>query len=464
MKFDYIPAARPRGRAAQRIILTATLCAVSVAVLMSRETVARRQLPATIGDIIPADALPDQALARAMNYDQTVQAVVADPIEVPRASDWVTVTVRPGQSLSTIFDAQGIASDDWMALLKLGGDCLQLKRLNVGDQLKLRVDGDQLVELSYEIDATRTLQVRRVDDGFESYTMTAALERRETTAGGIISSSLFVDGQKAGVSARMLMDLAELFGYDVDFALDLRRGDRFAVVYDGYYKDGVKVRDGELLAAEFVNKDRVYRAVRHVDSAGNAAYYTPAGMSLRTAFIRTPIDFARISSPFNLQRRHPILNTIRAHKGVDYAAASGTPIKATGDGKVTFVGVKGGYGNVVIIQHGAQYQTLYGHLSRFRPGLTVGSRVQQSQVIGYVGQTGLATGPHLHYEFRINGHVVNPVTVALPRANSLDRTEMARFKTESTPWVAQMDRISQTQLAQLHDAADSDDEAGTGTH
>jgi murein DD-endopeptidase MepM/ murein hydrolase activator NlpD len=305
--------------------------------------------------------------------------------------------------------------------------------MKAGEEIQIKKNGGRLEELQYVLDELRTLNVRRNGEQFEAVTLTAELERRQANAVGSITSSLFNDGSKAGLTDRMTMELAEIFGYDVDFALDLRQGDRFAVVYEAIYKEGKRIRFGDILAAEFVNQGKTYRAVRHVDADGKAAYYTPEGQSLRKAFIRTPLDVVRISSPFNLKRRHPILNTIRAHKGVDYAAPSGTPIKAAGDGKVEFVGMKNGYGRVMILQHGSQYETVYAHMSRFKPELKAGSRVSQGQVIGYVGASGLATAPHLHFEFRVAGIHKNPVTVALPRANPLGRTEMARFKAQTTP-------------------------------
>lgn len=375
----------------------------------------------------------------ASSYEASIQNALADTLAAPPASEWSTLTVRAGQSLSNIFEEQLLPAEEWMAVLKLGGDTLQLKRLDAGDEIQIRKDGGRLEELRYALDEQRTLQVRRNGEGFEATTLTAELERRETQAVGSIASSLFNDGQKAGLSDRIVMELAELFRYDIDFALDLRPGDRFAVVYEEIYKQGKRIRYGDILAAEFVNQGKTYRALRHVDRDGRSAYYSPEGQALRKAFIRTPLDVVRISSPFNLRRRHPILNTIRAHKGVDYAAASGTPIKAAGDGKVVFQGVKGGYGKVVVIQHGSQYETLYAHLSRFRAGLRVGSRVEQGQVIGYVGSSGLATAPHLHYEFRVAGVHKNPVAVTLPRAMPLDRSEMARFKASSTPLLAALD-------------------------
>ncbi len=387
-------------------------------------------------------------------FDAAMQSAVADAVEPPPASRWQTIVVERGHTLSTIFDAEGLPPTEWMELVAINDDSARLKQLKVGEKINLLKSAEQrLEELTYQFDEQHTLQVRRGADGkLEAMTLAAEMERRNTEAAGVIDSSLFVAGQKAGLSNRLVMELAELFGYDVDFALDLRVGDRFSVVYDEIYRDGERLRDGNILAAEFVNQGRVHRAVRYVDEGGHAAYYTPEGESLRKAFIRSPVDFARVSSGFNLKRRHPILNTIRAHKGVDYAAAAGTPIKATGDGRVEFIGVKGGYGRVVILKHGAQYTTLYAHMSRYRSGLRVGSRVRQGQVIGYVGASGLATAPHLHYEFRIAGLHKNPMTVALPRSNPLPRSVVAQWRSSTAPILARLDSLSDAQVAQIASA------------
>lgn len=436
MKFNYSSAEQAPSRSAHRVVFATALCIVGLAALVSRETLANRHAP----DSISAPAIAADG-AEAAQYEESIQSALADNLAVPQASEWVTLKVESGQSLSNIFDAQGLPPDEWMALLRLGGDVLQLKRLKAGEELQIRKDGDRLQELRYVLDELRTLTVRRVDDQFEAVTLTAEVEHRQMEATGVINNSLFVDGAKAGLSDRMIMELAEIFGYDVDFALDIRQGDRFGVVYDKLYKDGKSMRFGDILAAEFVNQGKAYRAVRHVGPDGRAAYYTPEGQSLRKAFIRTPLDVCRVSSPFNLKRRHPILNTIRAHKGVDYAAGSGTPIKAVGDAKVSFVGNKSGFGRVVVLQHGSQYETLYAHMSRFRPGLRAGDRVSQGQVIGFVGMSGLATAPHLHFEFHVGGRHVNPVTVAMPRANPLPASEVARFKTATAPLLTALNKI-----------------------
>lgn len=439
MKLDYSSAERP-PRSARRIVLAATVCVVGLATLISRESNAKRDLA--------APAFSDGAVAEAVAYEQAIQAAVSDPLAVPEASEWSTVQIRAGETLSTVFESQGLESRQWMSILDLGADARQLKRIKAGDSIEIRKSGDELLELRYALDDLRTLHVQRVEDRFEANTLTAELERSTRTVTGTIDSSLFMAGQKAGLPVRMVMELAELFRYDIDFALDLRDGDRFTVVMEELYKDGAKLRDGDMLAAEFVNQGKVYRAVRYKNAEGRSAFYTPNGQSLRKAFFRTPLDVVRISSHFNLRRRHPILNTIRAHKGVDYAARSGTPIKATGDGKVAFIGNKNGYGRVVVLQHGQQYETLYAHMSRFRPGLRAGSKVKQGQIIGYVGSSGLATAPHLHYEFRVKGIHKNPVNIVMPRANPIPRQQLVKFQSQIAPFIAQIESARTPRVAQ----------------
>ena len=234
------------------------------------------------------------------------------------------------------------------------------------------------------------------------------------------------------------MDMAGIFEWDIDFIQDVREGDTFTVIYEELWRDGVKLRDGQIVAAEFVNQGKSFRAARFSDSSGRASYYTPEGRSVRKAFLRAPLNFTRISSNFNPSRRHPVLNTIRAHRGVDYAAPTGTQIRAAGDGKVSFRGVQGGYGNTIILQHGGNITTLYGHLSRFGSARD-GARVSQGDVIGYVGSSGLATGPHLHYEYRVNGVHRNPRTVSLPPADPIAAEQQTAFRAATEPLWRQLD-------------------------
>jgi len=264
---------------------------------------------------------------------------------------------------------------------------------------------------------------------------------------GVINSSLSQSAARAGLSHSMTMDMASVFGYDIDFAQDIRQGDEFDVIYEQKVANGKVVGTGNILSARFTNRGKTYTAVRYTNKQGNSSYYTADGNSMRKAFIRTPVDFARISSRFSMGRKHPILNKIRAHKGVDYAAPRGTPIKAAGDGKVLLAGRRGGYGNTVIIQHGNTYRTLYGHMQGFAKGVQTGGTVKQGQVIGYIGTTGLSTGPHLHYEFQVNGVHVDPLGQKLPMADPIAKAERARFMQQSQPLMARMDQERSTLLA-----------------
>src|SRR5690349_8722246 len=377
-------------------------------------------------------------------------ALAPETLATPAASPWVAVTIRSGDTLSKVFDDQGLPTTDWVQIVGMGGESKRLKQLRAGDVLHLLKGPEGLKELTYAIDEAHTLQVSRTDAGFESIVLAAEIEHRPTYAMGRITDSLYQSGVAAGLPDKLIIELADIFGYDIDFVQDIRVGDRYTVIYEDLYKDGKKLRAGNILAAEFVNQGNALRAVRYTDPQGNAGFYAAGGQSLRKAFLRTPVDVFRISSNFSRARYHPVLNRFRAHLGTDYAAGVGTPIKATGDGRVTFIGWKGGYGRAIVIKHGSSYETLYGHMSRFRAGLGHGSRVQQGQVIGYVGSSGLATGPHLHYEFRVNGVHRDPRKVVLPRASALPRQYVEHFKASSAPLLAQLDALHRSQVAQAN--------------
>lgn len=268
------------------------------------------------------------------------------------------------------------------------------------------------------------------------------IERLHTTqtntAHVAIETSLFLDGLEAGLSKEVILQLTEIFAWDIDFATNLRPGDQFTIVYGKKLVNGKEADTDEIIAAEFVNQGVPHTAVRYIDESGTTSYYTPDGQSMQRAFLSTPVDFIKISSPFDMHRKHPILNRIRAHKGIDYAARTGTPVKTTGDGIVTFCGRSGAYGQVVIIQHNDHYETLYAHLSDFKKGLTVGDHVKQGDMIGYVGQTGLATGPHLHYEFHVDGVYRDPETVKIPHSMPIRSALLEDFKSQTQPFVSQL--------------------------
>jgi murein DD-endopeptidase MepM/ murein hydrolase activator NlpD len=314
-----------------------------------------------------------------------------------------------------------------------------LRLLKPGDQVEVRHESGEILAIRREIDPFSTLEVTRSHGEFQARVVDLEFDTRGTETTGVISSSLFEAAAEAGVSDATILKLASIFASDIDFVLDLREGDAFTLIYEEHWRNGEKLADGEILAAEFVNQGKRHRAVRYQGRDGRVNYYAPDGKSMRKAFVRAPLAFSRVSSNFNPRRRHPILNTIRAHQGVDYAAPAGTPVRAPADGKVVFRGRKGGYGNALILQHGGSITTLYGHLSGFARTAREGQRVTQGQVIGYVGATGLATAPHLHYEYRINGVHMNPRTVKLPDATPIDPAARDDFQRIAGPFLQRLD-------------------------
>ena len=378
----------------------------------------------------------------------TIPEPEAETITISDTGNWQNVTVKSGDNLAGIFSRLGLPPQQLHAILSQGGVAKKLKKIYPGQTLRFMTNDQQgLVKLTYPIDALSTLVVSRNDEAFEISTAHRTPERREKNASGIIDSSLFMAAHKAGISDNLTMELAGIFGWDIDFALDIRKGDQFTVLYDELYLDGENIGNGNILAAEFVNQGKRYQAVRYTDASGKTDYYSLDGKSMRKAFLRTPVEFSRISSRFSLGRKHPILNKIRAHKGVDYAASRGTAIKATSNGKIVHRGKKGGYGNTIIIKHGTKYSTLYAHMSKYRGGLKVGSRVKQGQTIGYIGSSGLATGPHLHHEFRLNGVHRDPLKVKLPGADPLNSKYRKDFNSKAEALMAQLDLIRDVQVA-----------------
>ena len=348
----------------------------------------------------------------------------------------IEVVVGRNDTLDAIFRRMSLNKSDLAAIRNLPGIRQSLDFLRPGDSIKLtHTDGD-IKELWRKVSDTQTLDVVRQEGGFEAKMINNPVEVRVRTANAVIDSSLFQAAGAANISDMVALKLANIFGWDIDFVLDIREGDRFTAEYEQIYQDGKYLRDGEVLAAEFVNNGRVYRAVRFVGDNGSAGYYTPNGLAMRKAFLRAPVEFSRVSSAFNPHRHHPILNLIRGHMGTDYAAPIGTPVHAAGDGHVSFEGQRGGYGNAIVLTHGANVSTLYGHMSRFARNVHVGTRVQQGDVIGYVGMTGLATGPHLHYEYLTNGVHRNPQTVQLPGAEPLRAQDLQRFREAAAPLIA----------------------------
>jgi murein DD-endopeptidase MepM/ murein hydrolase activator NlpD len=374
---------------------------------------------------------------------QVPAPVPAVPVAVPQeanlAFSTIEVVVSRNDTMDRLFRRFELNLTDLATLRGLPELGNQMDRLKPGELLRLMHRGGELVGLERKLSDSETLKVTRDANGFSSDVLENPLEVRTRTASAVIHSSLFQAAADADLDERVAFELAEIFQYDIDFVLDIQPEDRFTVVYEEVFQDGTFLRTGNILAAKFVNDGREYRAVRHADAKGRGEYFTPDGRSLRKAFIRAPVQFSRISSRFNPSRRHPVLNTIRAHKGVDYAAPVGTPVRAAGEGRVRFVGRQGGYGNVVELEHGSGVVTVYGHLSRFASKLHRGQRVGLGEVIAYVGQTGLATGPHLHYEYRIRGVHKNPQTVPLPDAQPIPAQQLDSFLAATADLVNMLD-------------------------
>ena len=364
------------------------------------------------------------------------------------ALEWNEHVVASGDTLSAIFSQLEIHSH-LQPILALGDEARDLQRLFPGERLRAGKREGDLETLIYEPRGDHYIEITRAAESgeFVAQRQEYALEPQRRITHAEIQQSLFLDGSRAGLSDAMLIQIADIFGWDIDFAWDIRQGDHLIVVYDRIFKDGEYLRDGPVLAAEFQNRGRTLHALRFAPEGGDPDYFTPEGESMRQAFLRTPVDVGRISSNFG-PRRHPVLGYTRQHQGVDYAAPTGTPIRAAGNGRIVHRGTRGGYGKTVIIDHGNNYRTLYAHMNGYRSGHSVGSRVRQGEIIGYVGMTGLATGPHLHYEFHVREKPVNPVTVELPRAESLPAKHMEAFRKETASLLAAIETLRETQLAE----------------
>lgn len=365
--------------------------------------------------------------------------------------------VQNGDTLSDLFQRAGASNAEMYQLLASSDEARQLAKLTPGEELTFRTDSEgALQSLELYRDRLNRIEFKRGESDDFQYT----LHQRQADSytayrHGEIESSLFVAGSDAGLSHNLIMAMADVFSSDIDFALDIRKGDRFSVIFDEEFLEGEKIGDGPIQAVTFINQGKAFSAVRYTDLNGDTNYYTPDGKSMRKAFIRTPVDFTRISSHFNPRRLHPVFKTRRPHNGTDYAAPTGTPVYAAGSGRVISAGYSKPNGNYVFIQHGERYVTRYLHLSKRL--VKRGQRVKQRQVIGKVGSTGYATGPHLHYEFLVDGHHRNPATIVrkLPKAKSIPSAEMARFRTQTQPLLAKLERFEQPALVQSSEDSDN---------
>jgi murein DD-endopeptidase MepM/ murein hydrolase activator NlpD len=399
--------------------------------------------------VLSAIAIPGWANAMKPAAVKPARVTMALPLPAPAASAvnapapprWHSVTVQPGQTLSDIFQSQGLGFDEVQQALDASKGSGVLHNIHPGDSFAFRLGPNGNLE-AMRFDADATHRVTLHFDGAAATRTVAArhVEHRQRVAHGVIHSSLFGAASKAGMSDAMMIKLADVFKYDIDFAREIRAGDSFTVVYDAVYRDGEYLHAGHILAAEFYNRGHRYTAYRYTLPDGKTGYYSEDGRPLQKALLRVPIKFTRISSRFGV-RVDPVVHKRQLHAGVDYAAPTGTPIHAAGDGVITIHSWVRGYGRYIRIKNSPSYSTYYGHMSRYASGLHVGSHVHQGEVIGYVGQTGWATGPHLHYGVLLNGKPVNPLTVTLPKPQPLAPKLMAKFAQHTKPLLARIERV-----------------------
>ena len=359
-------------------------------------------------------------------------------------------TIQRSDTLSSLIARLGVTDHEAQEFIRSTPETQSIARQLRPGKVVAATTGmnGELVALYFPLNGKDVaLVVERRGKGLVANEQVLRLETQIVVKSGEIRSSLFGATDDAGIPDAIATQLAEIFGGDVDFNRDLRKGDRFSLVYETLTHRGQPVRTGRILSAELVNDQKTLNAYWFQTENGKGAYYSANGKSLRKAFLRSPLEFSRVTSGFANARLHPILQTLRAHKGIDYGAPNGTRVRAVADGTIVSAGKQGGYGNLLVVKHQGAYSTAYGHLSAFAAGIRKGTRISQGDTIGYVGQTGLATGPHLHYEFRVNNQQVNPLALALPTSTPLESSQMGRFKAAILPLRAQLELAKQVQLA-----------------
>jgi murein DD-endopeptidase MepM/ murein hydrolase activator NlpD len=403
--------------------------------------------------VLAAFGTAPDTITRTIPTEAMVETVtLPEPDVLPDGDDlfWREERIRRGDTLASLLARMHVSDPAASEYVRKSKDTRSILQLAPGRTIQvLTSESGRLIALRCRTGTEKEFVVRRAGEGFATSTEAVSFDRRLVMKSGTVVSSLYSATDDADVPEAVADQLLKVFSSEIDFRGDLRRGDRFTVVFEAFYRNGEMVRSGRLMAAEFATGGKSHRAVWFEGGSGRGDYYTPEGKSLRKGFLRSPIEISRVTSGFSEARLHPILQSVRAHKGVDYAAPIGTKVLAAGDGIVEFVGQQSGYGNVVIIEHRDGVSTLYGHLSAFGAGLQKGQRVDQGDVIAYVGMTGLATGPHLHYEFRINGEHQDPLRVAANGVPAIATQFQSDFESKVQPLAQQLTLLRGTNLARL---------------
>jgi len=414
----------------------------------SREHWMLASLFATMGAMIVAIVPGFTSAMRAPHVQRTTLALELPTLPTltttAPVNNWQILRVQKGQTLGSMFGDLGLPANEMQRVLAQPGAKTVLTHLHDGDELAFDIaNPGELRGLRFDKSESTRVEMRIAEDAIKTTIVKRPTETRLEATSGVIEGSLFAAGKRAGLSEKAIAEMTNAFTYDIDFAQDMKPGDSFQVIHEEIWRDGVRLRNGSVIAASFDTGGKRYYAYRYVHD-GKTEYVDENGRPLKKSFMRTPVEFTRISSGFTAARFHPILGRWRAHHGVDYAAPSGTPIMAAGDARVSFAGWRNGYGNCIILDHGRGYTTLYGHMSRLGK-YRVGAHVGQGTTIGYVGMTGLATGPHLHYEFRINGDYRNPLSVTMPKPEPLAGAALAQFRAQTAPALAQLQRLRESQ-------------------
>lgn len=360
---------------------------------------------------------------------------------------WKTIITQSGDSLAILFKRVGISPQTLQTILKNNPQAKLLTSIRPNQSIRFLIQNSILEKMIIPIDTARFLMVTRTSSGYMTQIETHQMDTQQQYVTATISGSLFGTAKRLNIPYKLINQMTEIFNWEIDFSKDVRTGDQFSIVYKAFYIADKQVATGEILAVRFTNKGKTYQAIRHHNNNGEDDYFTPEGTSLKKAFSRYPIKFSHISSTFTTARFHPILHYKRAHKGVDLAAPIGTPIHATGDGTIVMIDRNNAYGNMIKIAHNKTFASIYAHMLRFQKGLSRGNHVKRGQIIGYVGQSGLATGPHCHYEFHVNQQAKNPSTIELPRGAPISGSELIAFKAQTGTLLAQLKLVEDAQLA-----------------
>jgi len=364
-----------------------------------------------------------------------------------KENEWTIVKTQSGDSLASVFKRAGLTRKTLQAVLNKNPHAKMLANIKPDQQIQLLIRKQNLEKLMIPITATQFLIVSNQGKEYSSKIKLRKMNTHDDYITATVRGSLYNTAKRMNIPYKLIQQMTDIFNWEIDFAKEVRSGDQFSIVYKAYYVEDKLVNAGEILAVTYSTRDSMHQAIRHNSASGDYDYFTPQGTSLKKAFSRYPIKFSHISSTFSLSRYHPVLHYRRPHKGVDLAASIGTPVHATGNGRVEIIDRQNGYGNMVKIAHSKEYASIYAHLLRFQKGLSKGDVVKRGQVIGYVGQTGLADGPHCHYEFHVNHHPRNPSTIELPRALPVPRHEIASFKTKANTLLAQLKLYETASLA-----------------